>query len=166
MNRIGIVFAFVAAPLMAQVGPVPVRPDPAPAVAARAADRADAAQARAEAQAARVSDRVEAMAARAYTVRPNFNLDVRPQIGPVEVHVGQGVGVGIGAGPAIADYKYNYSYNYNLDNMRARDAWAPQDPADSLYRQAQQAMSRGDYRRAAALFKDLPVKQPNSVYAS
>ena len=49
---------------------------------------------------------------------------------------------------------------------RAPQAWAPQDPADSLYRQAQQAMNRGDYRRAASLFKDIPVKQPNSVYAS
>ena len=48
----------------------------------------------------------------------------------------------------------------------APQGWAPQDPADSLWRQAQQAMNRGDYRRAAGLFKDIPVKQPNSVYAS
>jgi HEAT repeat protein len=165
MNRIGIVFAFVAAPLMAQGGQEPARPAPAPAAAARAAERADAAQARAEAQAARVSDRAEAMAARAYTVRPSCDLDVRPAIAsiapiaPMQMRVGQGFGVGVG--PAIA----NYNYSYNLDNMRAPQAWAPQDPADSLYRQAQQAMSRGDYRRAAVLFKDLPVKHPNSAYA-
>lgn len=165
MNRIGIVFTFVAAPLMAQGGQQPVRPDPAPAAAARAEARAEAqAAARADAQAARVADRAEAQAARAYEVRPSFNLDVRPVIAPMEVHVGQGFGVGVG--PAAAIYNYNYSYNDNSGFGRAPQAWAPQDPADSLYRQAQQAMSRGDYRRAASLFKDLPVKQPNSVYAS
>ena len=161
MNRIGIVFAFVAAPLMAQGGVGPVRPDPAPAAAARA-------EARVEAQAARVADRVEAQAARAADMaarvadRP-FSVNVRPAIAGMDVRVGQGFGVGVG--PAIANYNYSYSYSDNSGFGRAPQAWAPQDPADSLYRQAQQAMSRGDYRRAAGLFKDLPVKHPNSAYA-
>jgi HEAT repeat protein len=149
MNRIGIVFTFVAAPLMAQVGPV--RPDPAPAAAARA-----------EAQAARVSDRAEAMAARGEAMAARaadraYSVNAMPAIGPINVRVGQGFGVGAGEGfgPAMGGFEYT----------RAPQAWAPQDPADSLYRQAQQAMSRGDYRRAAGLFKDLPVKQPNSAYA-
>ena len=58
--------------------------------------------------------------------------------------IGNGVGQGVGS---------TYSYSYNLDysyGPMAPQGWAPQDPADSLYRQAQQAMSRGDYRRAAA----------------
>jgi HEAT repeat protein len=80
---------------------------------------------------------------------PSINLDVRPF-----ALAGPGFGAGLGAG-------FGGAYG-----PKAPQGWAPQDPADSLYRQAQQAMNRGDYRRAASLFKDLPVKQPNSVYAS
>lgn len=43
--------------------------------------------------------------------------------------------------------------------------WAQSDPADSLYRAATQMLNRGDYRRAAALFKDLPARFQYSVYA-
>ncbi|HEY3935641.1 MAG TPA: HEAT repeat domain-containing protein [Gemmatimonadales bacterium] len=43
-------------------------------------------------------------------------------------------------------------------------AWAHDDPADSLYRDARDQLNRGDYRRAAALFKSLPQKFPNSAY--
>jgi HEAT repeat protein len=153
MNRIGIVLTFVAAPLMAQGGQQPARPDPAPAAAARA-------EARIEAEAARAADRAEAVAAR--VADRAYSVNVMPAIGPIDVRVGQGFGVGVGA----AAYNYNFSYNDNSGFARAPQAWAPQDPADSLYRQAQQAMSRGDYRRAAGLFKDLPAKHPNSVYAS
>lgn len=45
-------------------------------------------------------------------------------------------------------------------------AWAHDDPADSLYRQARDQFSRGDYRRAADLFKSLPVKFPSSAYVA
>jgi HEAT repeat protein len=78
----------------------------------------------------------------------NFDMDVKPFIVGAK---GFGAGFGVGGGAL---------------NMKAPQAWAPQDPADSLYRQAQQAMNRGDYRRAASLFKDIPSKQPNSVYVS
>ena len=45
-------------------------------------------------------------------------------------------------------------------------AWAAQDPADSLWRTAREAFSRGDYRRAAALFKSIPQRQAASAYAA
>ena len=43
-------------------------------------------------------------------------------------------------------------------------AWAQGDPADSLYRQARDQFNRGDYRKAAELFKSLPQKFTGSVY--
>lgn len=43
-------------------------------------------------------------------------------------------------------------------------AWAQQDPADSLYRMARDQFNRGDYRKAAELFKSLPQKYTTSVY--
>lgn len=141
MHRIGIVLAFVAAPLMAQQG------------SAAAAARADArSEQQAAAQAARL-DAVTSAQAMAYAKR-SVNMSVSPALAAG------------GFGPAYAQgYAGAYSYNYDF-GAKAPQGWAPQDPADSLYRQAQQAMSRGDYRRAASLFKDLPVKQPNSVYAA
>ncbi len=171
MYRTTIVLALVSAPLMAQQATVRPLPDPVvvEAAAAAAAARADArvsaqaAQAadRAYAAEARAVDRQEAVAARVGQM--SFNLDVKPAIA---ASFGQGFGQGIGA--AIGrDFSPSYNYNYDYNSSpKAPQGWAPQDPADSLYRMAQQAMNRGDYRRAAGLFKDLPVKQPNSVYAS
>lgn len=43
-------------------------------------------------------------------------------------------------------------------------AWAPADPADSLYRQARDLLNRGDYRRAAQLFRDIAQRFPKSDY--
>ena len=47
-----------------------------------------------------------------------------------------------------------------------RAPWASEDPADSLYRQAREALNRGEYRRAASLFSDITKKFPKSVYAN
>jgi TolA-binding protein len=38
------------------------------------------------------------------------------------------------------------------------------DPADSLYRQGHALLRRGEYRRAAAAFRELPAKFPSSAY--
>ena len=38
------------------------------------------------------------------------------------------------------------------------------DPADSLYRQGHELLRRGEYRRAAAVFRELPTKFPASAY--
>ena len=83
-----------------------------------------------------------------------YKMEMGPAIAPMSMKFGQDLGVGFGSGSSSG-----YS-------PMAPRGWAPQDPGDSLWREAQQAMNRGDYRRAAGLFKDLPVKQPNSVYAS
>lgn len=44
--------------------------------------------------------------------------------------------------------------------------WAQDDPADSLYRVARDALMRGDFGRAARMFGDLVQKYPKSVYFS
>src|SRR2546423_7925539 len=44
--------------------------------------------------------------------------------------------------------------------------WANADPADSLYRLAREAMSRGDYKRAAEIFHRIPERYPQSAYAA
>ncbi len=188
MYRTALVLVFAAMPLAAQeparppqppVPPAAPTPMPAPAAAPMPMPMIDgvpAPRARMDLDAMREAresarESQEAMreaereaqrdVEREFRVMPmiaaqSFNLDVRPMVAPFEVHVGQGFGAGAGFGPeARASF-----------NLKAPQGWAPQDPADSLYRQAQQAMNRGDYRRAASLFKDLPVKQPNSVYAS
>ena len=43
--------------------------------------------------------------------------------------------------------------------------WARSDPADSLYKLAREAMSRGDYKRAAEIFHRIPERYPQSAYA-
>jgi tetratricopeptide (TPR) repeat protein len=43
--------------------------------------------------------------------------------------------------------------------------WAKTDPADSLYRLAREALSRGDYKRAAEIFHRIPERYPQSAYA-
>jgi tetratricopeptide (TPR) repeat protein len=45
------------------------------------------------------------------------------------------------------------------------EPWAKADPADSLYRLAREALSRGDYKRAAEIFHQIPARYPQSAYA-
>jgi HEAT repeat protein len=52
-----------------------------------------------------------------------------------------------------------------LLNNHPRAAWSKDDPADSLYRIAREALNRGEYRRAAQLFSEVTKKFPTSVYA-
>jgi HEAT repeat protein len=51
-----------------------------------------------------------------------------------------------------------------LEN-RPRKSWSTDDPADSLYRIAREALNRGEYRRAAQLFSEVTKKFPKSDYA-
>jgi len=46
------------------------------------------------------------------------------------------------------------------------EPWAKADPADSLYRLAREALSRGDYRRAAEIFHGIPERYPQSAYTT
>lgn len=48
---------------------------------------------------------------------------------------------------------------------RPREAWAPQDQADSLYRAGREALNRYEYRRAAQIFRQLRERYPRSEYA-
>jgi len=44
-------------------------------------------------------------------------------------------------------------------------AWANQDPADSIYRRARQALNRNDYWQSVDLFRSLRERYPKSAYA-
>ena len=48
---------------------------------------------------------------------------------------------------------------------RPRAPWAQEDPADSLYKVAREALNRGEYRRAAQVFNEVTRKFPQSRYA-
>src|SRR3954470_10575455 len=43
--------------------------------------------------------------------------------------------------------------------------WAADDPGDSLYKAAREALNRSDYRHAATLFDQITSKYPKSAYA-
>ena len=43
--------------------------------------------------------------------------------------------------------------------------WAEDDPADSLYKAAREALNRSDYRRAATLFEAITSRYPKSAYS-
>jgi HEAT repeat protein len=49
--------------------------------------------------------------------------------------------------------------------VSAPAAWAPQDPADALYKDARSALNRGRYADAANLFGQVYTKYPKSAYA-
>ena len=52
-----------------------------------------------------------------------------------------------------------------LMETRPRAPWLREDPADSLYRIAREALNRGEYRRAAQLFNEVTRKYSTSGYA-
>ena len=52
-----------------------------------------------------------------------------------------------------------------LMDTRPRTPWLREDPADSLYRIAREALNRGEYRRAAQLFNEVTRKYASSGYA-
>jgi len=43
--------------------------------------------------------------------------------------------------------------------------WAAKDPADSLYREARAALGKGDYKKAADIFRRIYTQYPQSAYA-
>ena len=54
---------------------------------------------------------------------------------------------------------------FQQGTLVAPEPWAKADPADSLYRLAREALSRGDYKRAAEIFHRIPERYPQSAYA-
>jgi hypothetical protein len=70
-------------------------------------------------------------------------------------------------GQATADARLGVTFA-SLDQQATPlppEPWAKADPADSLYRLAREAMSRGDYKRAADIFHSIPERYPQSAYA-
>lgn len=75
--------------------------------------------------------------------------------------------VGATIAPAIADMTAALSGAWGATfTSRPPSPWAQRDPADSLYRAAYETMNRGDYRKAAALFREIPQKFQYSAYAA
>ncbi len=71
-------------------------------------------------------------------------------------------------GPSAVSTKTNMSSAdaaHHKSNLMPPEAWAPQDAADSLYRLAREALSKGDYSRSAELFDRVVEKYPASTYA-
>src|SRR5436309_1905783 len=65
--------------------------------------------------------------------------------------------------PVFAPMAFSYSGEGFLHAPPA--PWAQGDPADSLYRLAHNALTNGDYGRAARLFSDIAKSYPKSAYA-
>lgn len=63
------------------------------------------------------------------------------------------------------DFSSSFSFNWS-SNAGPPAPWAQRDPADSLYRAAYETMNKGDYRKAAAMFKEIPAKFQYSAYAA
>ncbi|MGQ0642617.1 MAG: HEAT repeat domain-containing protein [Gemmatimonadaceae bacterium] len=61
------------------------------------------------------------------------------------------------------DVDFHFTTSWNPGGPRP--AWAPDDPADSLYRRARELLNRGEYRQAALAFRDLSTRFPGSQYA-
>lgn len=74
----------------------------------------------------------------------------------------------IAAMPAIAPRLEEHMIDFGMHRAEAMPpaSWAQRDPADSLWRAGNEAMNRGDYRRAAAIFKEIPQKFQYSAYAA
>jgi Outer membrane lipoprotein/HEAT repeats len=71
----------------------------------------------------------------------------------------------LGQATADADLGMTFASLNQQANPLPPEPWAKADPADSLYRLAREAMSRGDYKRAAEIFHRIPERYPQSAYA-
>jgi len=54
----------------------------------------------------------------------------------------------------------------NAPGLALREQWFTDDPADSLYRAARETLNKGDYRRAATLFRQVVDRYPQSSYVA
>ena len=80
-------------------------------------------------------------------------MKINMEMNVAEKASGYGFGAGIGGGGRD-----------KLLETRPRQGWAKEDPADSLYRVAREALNRGEYRRAAQTFNEITKKYPRSQY--
>ena len=72
---------------------------------------------------------------------------------------------GFGVSQSPASHDSFHSPLASFVPVSSTEPWAQADPADSLYRLAREALSRGDYKRAAAIFHQIPERYPQSAYA-
>jgi HEAT repeat protein len=70
------------------------------------------------------------------------------------------------ASEALAGQLYAGQVSFRQPAVAPPAPWAQDDPADSLYRVAREALNRGEYRRASEAFRDIPVRYASSRYAS
>ncbi len=75
------------------------------------------------------------------------------------------VTVALSAGPAVEAPIAGVSHRSANVVERSQRAVAIQDPSDALYRSAQEAMSRGEYARAAELYASVVQRYPSSKVA-
>ena len=54
----------------------------------------------------------------------------------------------------------------NAPSITVREQWYVDDPADSLYRAARETMNKGDFRRAATMFRQVVDRYPKSSYVA
>jgi TolA-binding protein len=59
----------------------------------------------------------------------------------------------------------HFASSFDSRRVTAPAPWAPQDVADSAYRQARELFNRGEYGQAAQAFRTIPTRYPNSQYA-
>jgi HEAT repeat protein len=83
------------------------------------------------------------------TGQPSYNLNSRPVVFMTP----------------DAAIKAEFASLDDESTVLAPEPWAKADPADSLYRLAREALSRGDYKRAAEIFHRIPERFPQSAYA-
>ncbi len=67
--------------------------------------------------------------------------------------------------PVKVTLKRGFGQRESFLETKPRAAWAPGDPADSLYRLGREALNRGEYRRAVQLFNEVITKYRDSDYA-
>ena len=66
---------------------------------------------------------------------------------------------------ARADLAHSFSSTRADMRVTVPPSWAPQDAADSVWRQARELFNRGEYGQAVQAFRTIPTRYPNSTYA-
>lgn len=108
--------------------------------------------------------------AKAAVADMKFNFDFGPHIAPMHIepiHFEPMHMEPIHIEPIhIEPFKFEaFGQEDGFTRSRPRAPWAQEDPADSLYRVAREALNRGEYRRAAQVFNEVTRKFPQSRYA-
>ncbi|MGH7499164.1 MAG: HEAT repeat domain-containing protein [Gemmatimonadales bacterium] len=85
---------------------------------------------------------------------------------PLGVMLAAAMGLGGRWSPAVQTPSQGIQDSTAIDVSTPPAPWIRNDPADSLYRAAREALDRRDYRKAADLFQQVSGKFPGSGYAA